>query len=191
MRTRIFGILACSLVALVTACGGSDNKTDGSYHGQSIDMSDAVLLPPITDTDGNSLTAVVLESQSDACTLLQGQALNNTSAVSIALGIESPDGLIAPANVAGTYEITGSGFRAPGTKLAALTYAIFGSCGAGTTAVAVSGTVHLSQVTTASNGTLSGLEGTFEVKFDTGEGLSGAFKVGLCAGARLLLGVCR
>src|SRR3954469_11557552 len=155
MRTRTLGILACSLVALVAACGGSDNKTDGSYHGQSIDMSDAVLLPPITDSDGNSLTAVVLESQSDACTLLQGQALNNTSAVSIALGIESPDGLIAPAHVAGTYEITGTPFLKPGTKRAALAYGLFGKCGPGTTATAGSGTVHLNHGVTASDGSVS------------------------------------
>jgi hypothetical protein len=189
MKLRTLPVLA--LAAALAACGGNGNSTDGSYRGQSIDMSDAVLLPPITDPDGNGLTAVVLESQDDACTLLQGQALNNTSAVEIVLGIESPDGLIAPANVAGTYEITGSAFLQPGTKLAAVAYGVFGSCGPGTTAGAVSGTVHLDHVATAADGSVAGLEGTFDVKFDTGDGLSGEFHVGLCPGARLLLGVCR
>jgi len=144
-----------------------------------------------TLTHQSSVSVVVLESASDACTLLQSQAVNNTSTVSIVLGIQTPDGRIAPPTVAGTYEIDGPLFRDPGTKLAAVAFNVFGGCGPGTTANAVSGSVHLTHVATAPDGNPRGIDGSFNARFDTGETFSGAFHVSLCPSARLLVGICR
>ncbi|TMA22181.1 MAG: hypothetical protein E6J62_18170 [Deltaproteobacteria bacterium] len=182
---------ALVVAAALAACGGNGNNVDGSYRGQSIDVSDAVLFPPVVDSQGSSVSVVVLESASDACTLLQSQAVNNTSTVSIVLGIQTPDGRIAPPTVAGTYEIDGPLFRDPGTKLAAVAFNVFGGCGPGTTANAVSGSVHLTHVATAPDGNPRGIDGSFNARFDTGETFSGAFHVSLCPSARLLVGICR
>jgi hypothetical protein len=93
--------------------------------------------------------------------------------------------------VAGTYDIVGPLFRKVGSKVAAVNFAVFGSCGPGTTGNATSGTVHLTHVATQADGTPSEIEGTFDATFDTGEELSGAFHVGACPGARFIVGVCR
>ena len=182
---------ALALAAALAACGGNGNDAHGSYRGQSIDVSDGVLFPPAIDSDGNSASVVVLESESDACTFFQSRAANNTRAVTIVLGIETPDGFIAPADVAGTYDVGGPPFRKGGTKLAAIGFDVFGSCGPGTTTNAVSGKVHVTHVANATDGSVGAMDGSFDATFDSGETFSGEFHVSLCPAARFIVGICR
>ena len=184
-------VSALAIAMAIAACGGKNNEVNGSYRGQSIDVSDGALLPPIKDTAGSSISVIVLESESDTCSLLQARALNNTRAVSIVLGIQTADGTLSLPTVAGTYDIVGPLFRKVGSKVAAVNFAVFGSCGPGTTGDATSGTVHLTHVATKADGTPSEIDGTFNATFDTGEVLTGAFRVAACSGARLIVGVCR
>jgi hypothetical protein len=183
-------LVAISL-ALAAACGGNADGVDGSYRGQSMDASDGLLMPPQRSPDGSEVTVVVLESESDACTLAVTRALNNTRLLTVALAIETPDGLLAPATVAGTYQIGGPAFLAGGTKLAAVRFGVIGSCGVGTLADARSGTVHLSHVQTNPDGSIAHVDGTFEAVFDSGEKMTGHFGVSACSGARLVFGVCQ
>jgi hypothetical protein len=180
-----------SAALFLLACGGNTNEVNGSYSGQSIDVSDAVLLPLQKDANGNSITLLALESASDACTLLQGQFINNTHIVTVALAIETEDGLLAPATVAGTYSIGGSALLTPGTKIAGVRFGVIGSCGVGTFGDARSGSVHVTHVATNADGSIQHLDGTFEAVFDTSETMSGTFQVSLCPAARLVFAVCR
>ena len=182
---------ALAIVAALAGCGGKSNEVNGSYRGQSIDVSDGALLPPIKDTSGSSISVIVLESEADTCALLQGRAVNNSRAVSVVLGIQTADGTLALPNVAGTYDVVGPLFRKAGSKVAAINFAVFGSCGPGTTGNATSGTVHLTHVATQADGTPSEIDGTFDATFDSGDVLTGAFRVAACAGARFVVGVCR
>jgi hypothetical protein len=75
--------------------------------------------------------------------------------------------------------------------LAGVRFGIIGSCGRGSTTDAISGSVQISRVIANTVGAISHLDGAFEAVFDNGETLSGAFEVGLCAGARLAFGVCK
>jgi len=189
MTNRTLSALALA-VALV-ACGGNGNQVDGSYRGQSLDVSDGVLFPPLLAGDGSGVSLVVLESESDACTLLQSRPANNTSAMTIVLGIQAPDGRIVPADVAGTYEVRGPLFRKGGTKVAAVGFDVFGGCGPLTTANAVSGKVHVTRAAAASDGSIRGMDGTFAATFDTGESFSGGFHVSLSNGANLAVRLCQ
>jgi hypothetical protein len=183
-------VVGMGVLAVLAACGGKTNEVNGSYRGQSISVSDGLLLPPQRDLIGGSVSVVVLESAPGACSLMQKSSINNTRIVTIGLGIETPNGLLAPATVAGTYQIGGPAFLTPGTKLAGLRFGIIGSCGRGGTADAISGVVQINRAIANTVGTTTHLDGTFEAVFDNGETLSGAFEVGLCAGARLAFGVC-
>jgi len=180
------------VLAVLAACGGGNtNEVNGSYRGQSISVSDGLLLPPQRDLLGGMVSVVVLESAPGACSLMQQSSINNTRIVTIGLGIESPEGLLAPAVEPGTYLIGGPAFVSAGTKLAGVRFGIIGPCGRGNTADAVSGEIHIAHVSIDNSGTVSHLDGTFEAVFDDGESLSGGFQVGLCNGARLAFGVCR
>jgi hypothetical protein len=179
------------VLAVLAACGGNTNEVHGSYRGQSISVSDGLLLPVQRDLIGGTVSVVVLESAPGACSLMQTSSINNTRILTIGLGIETVDGLLAPATATGTYQIGGPAFLTPGTKLAGVRFGIIGSCGRGSTADAISGSVQISRVIANTVGAISHLEGAFEAVFDNGETLSGAFEVGLCAGARLAFGVCK
>jgi len=183
--------LLALVVAGAAACGGNPVGVDGSYRGQSIDVSDGLLMPPQRDSDGNEITVVALESESDACTLAQTRAINNTRLLTVAVAIETPDGLLAPATVAGTYEISGRAFLKFGTKLAGIRFGVIGGCGAGTVADARSGTVHLAHVQLNADGSIEHIDGTFEAVFANGEQASGHFGVSACSEARLVFGVCQ
>jgi hypothetical protein len=183
-------LLALVLVCAV-ACGGNAVGVDGSYRGQSIDVSDGLLMPPQRGTDGSQITVVALESESDACTLAQSRAINNTRLLTVALAIETPDGILAPATVAGTYQIGGGPFLAAGTKLAGVRFGVIGSCGAGTVTDARSGTVHLGHVQLNGDGSIAHIDGTFDAVFDSGEHASGHFGVSACSQARLVFAVCQ
>jgi hypothetical protein len=177
-------------VLAVAACGGNANQVDGSYHGQSIEVSDALLLPPQRSTSGSEITVLVLESASDACLLLQSRFVNNTHLLTVALAIETPNSLLGPATEAGSYPIGGPAFVAIGTKIAAVRFGVIGSCGVGTLADAISGTVQVSHVQLNADGSIAHLDGTFEAVFDSGEKMSGRFGVSACSGARIEFGVC-
>jgi len=179
-------------IALVfgAACGGNPNGVDGSYHGQAMDISDGVLLPPQRTTDGSEFTVVALESESEACILLQTRAVNNSRVMTVALGIAAPSGLVGAATESGSYQIGAPGFVTAGTKLAAIRFGVIGPCGAGTLADATSGTVQLAHVQTAADGSIAHVDGTFEAVFDSGEKATGHFGVSACAGARIIFGVC-
>jgi hypothetical protein len=180
-----------TVLAAVAACGGnSSNKVDGSYRGQSIDVTDAVLLPPQATTNGGAISVVVLESAADACILTQTRTLNNTRLVTVALGIVGAGGVLSSARQTGTYQIGGPTFTAAGTNLAAVRFGVIGGCGLGTTADATSGSVKVDRVSTNADGSLAQLEGTFDAVFDTGEKMSGSFDVSTCASARLIFAVC-
>ena len=187
----IRNVLSIALLGLVAACGGNGNEVNGSYQGQSIDVADGFLMPPRTSADGSAVSLVVLESESDACSFAQSRALNNTRLVTIALGVTTANGIFVPADVAGTYQIGAPAFLAAGTKLAGVTFGVVGSCGLGTTGQATSGAVHLNNVGKNADGSIAGMEGTFEAVFANSEKLSGTFRVSYCAGARLIFGVCR
>src|SRR5205823_6334057 len=118
-------------------------------------------------------------------------SINNTRIVTIGHGIETVDGVLAPATVEGTYQIGGPAFLTPGTKLAGVRFGLIGSCGRGNTADAISGSVQINRVLANTVGSVIHLDGTFDAVFDDGETLSGAFQVALCAGARLAFGVCK
>jgi hypothetical protein len=179
-------------VAAAFACGGGNaNEVNGSYRGQTISVSDGLLLPVQRDLLGGSVSVVVLESAPGACSLMQTSSINDTRIVTIGLGIESVDGLLSPATQTGTYLIGGPAFLTPGTKLAAVRFGIIGSCGRANTADALSGQVQIGRVVLNTAGAVSHLGGTFDAVFDNGESLSGAFEVALCGGARIALGVCR
>jgi hypothetical protein len=184
-------VVGLGVLALLVACGGNTNEVNRSYRGQSISVSDGLLLPVQRDLLGGSVSVVVLESAPGACSLMQTSIINNTRIISIGLGIETVDGLLAPATVAGTYQIGGPAFLTPGTKLAGVRFGIIGSCGRGGTADALSGSVQINRVIVSSEGTITHLDGTFAAVFDNGEALSGAFQVGLCPGARLAFGLCK
>jgi hypothetical protein len=180
------------VLAVLAACGGGNtNEVNGSYRGQHISVSDGLLLPPQRDLLGGIVSVVVLESAPGACTLMQKSSINNTRILTIGLGIESADGLLAPATDTGTYLIGGPAFLTQGTKLAGVRFGIIGSCGRGNTADALSGEVQINHVVKNTAGAISHLDGTFEAVFDNGESLSGGFQVALCNGARLAFGVCR
>jgi len=180
------------ILAVLAACGGGNtNEVNGSYRGQSISVSDGLLLPPQRDLLGGTVSVVVLESAPGACSLMQQSSINNTRILTIGLGIESPDGLLAPAVETGTYVIGGPALLSAGTKLAGVRFGIIGPCGRGNTADAVSGNVQITRVATNTSGTVSHIDGTFDAVFDNGESLSGGFQVALCSGARLAFGVCR
>jgi hypothetical protein len=184
-------VVGMGVLAVVACGGGSTNEVNGSYRGQSISVSDGLLLPVQRDLIGGSVSVVVLESAPGACSLMQTSSINNTRIVTIGLGIETVDGLLAQASATGTYQIGGPAFLTPGTKLAAVRFGIIGSCGRGGTADAVSGSVQIERVSTSLTGTTTHLDGAFDAVFDNGEKLSGAFQVGLCPGARLAFGVCK
>jgi hypothetical protein len=184
-------VVGMGVLTVLVACGGNTNEVNGSYRGQSISVSDGLLLPPQRDLIGGSVSVVVLESAPAACPLMQTSIINNTRIITIGLGIETVDGLLAPATMAGTYQIGGPPFLTPGTKLAGLRFGIIGSCGRGGTADALSGSVQINRVIVNAEGTITHLDGAFEAVFDNGETLSGTFQVGLCPGARLAFGVCR
>ena len=57
-------LLALAAVALA-GCGGNDNIVNGSYRGQSIDVSDGILLPPIQDTGGGAVSVFYLRPRMD------------------------------------------------------------------------------------------------------------------------------
>jgi len=180
------------VLAVLAACGGGNtNEVNGSYRGQSISVSDGLLLPPQRDLLGGTVSVVVLESAPGICSLMQQSSINNTRIVTIGLGIESVDGLLAPATQTGTYLIGGPAFLTPGIKLAGVRFGIIGPCGRGNTADAISGEIQITHVSTDAGGTVSRLDGTFHAVFDNGESLSGGFQVALCTGARLAFGVCR
>jgi hypothetical protein len=184
-------IVGMGVLSVLVACGGGNtNEVNGSYRGQSISVSDGLLLPVQRDLLGGSVSVVVLESAPGACSLMQTSSINNTRIVTIGLGIESADGLLAQATATGTYQIGGPAFLTAGTKLAAVRFGIIGSCGRGGTADAVSGSVQIDRVLTNVEGTITHLDGAFDAIFDNGEKLSGAFQVGLCLGARLAFGLC-
>lgn len=182
-------IAFAGILAFAAACGGSSNEVNGSYHGQSIDVADALLLPPQKDVNGNAVTVAVLESESDACTLLQSRFINNTRFVTVAVAIQRPDGLLDAGNVTGTYQIGGT-FRQAGAKIAGVQFDIVGACGGGTIANAVSGTVNVTRADADASGTVQHLEGTFDATFDGGDKLSGSFQVSMCGSARIQFGVC-
>jgi hypothetical protein len=185
-------VVGMGVLAVLVACGGGDtNEVNGSYRGQSISVSDGLLLPVQRDLIGGSVSVVVLESAPGACSLMQTSSINNTRIVTIGLGIETVDGLLAPATTPGTYQIGGPAFLTPGTKLAAVRFGIIGSCGRGGTADALSGSVQIERVITNVAGTITHVDGAFDAIFDNGETLSGAFQVGLCLGARIAFGVCK
>jgi hypothetical protein len=185
------GAAAAALLALV-ACGGNDaNQVYGSYRGQSIDVSDGLLLPPQRDLFGGEVSVVVLESASDVCSLMKTGNINNTRLVTIGLGIETEKGLLASASEMGTYLIGGPAFVSPGTKLAGLRFGLIDPCGRNSTADAVSGTVQITSVAPNLSGTVAYMDGNFHAVFDNGESLSGAFHVAMCTGARLAFGSCR
>jgi hypothetical protein len=186
------GAAAAALLAFA-ACGGGEgaNQVNGSYRGQSIDVSDGLLLPPQRDLFGGVVSVVVLESASDVCSLMQTGIINNTRLVTIGLGIETDKGLLAPASEIGTYLIGGPAFLSPGIKLAGVRFGLIDPCGRNSTADAVSGTVQITSVAPNTNGTVAYMDGTFQAVFDNGETLSGAFHVAMCSGARLAFGFCR
>jgi hypothetical protein len=185
------GAAAAALLAFV-ACGGQDaNHVNGSYRGQSIHVSDGLLLPPQRDLFGGEVSVVVLESASDVCSLMTTGTINDTRLVTIGLGIETAKGLLAPASEVGTYLIGGPAFLSPGTKLAGVRFGLIDPCGRNSTADAVSGTVQITSVAPNTNGTVAYMDGTFEAVFDNGESLSGGFHVAMCTGARLAFGFCR
>src|SRR5256885_5591529 len=103
-------VVGMGVLAVLAACGGNTNEVNGSYRGQSISVSDGLLLPPQHDLLGGTVSVVVLESAPGACSLMQKSSINNTRILTIGLGIESSDGLLAPATEAGTYEIGGATF---------------------------------------------------------------------------------
>jgi hypothetical protein len=182
---------AAALLALV-GCGGKDdiNRVNGSYRGQSIDVSDGLLLSPQRDLFGGAVSVVVLESAASVCALMQTSPINNTRIVTIGLGIETPAGLLAEATVPGTYVIGGPAFVAAGTKLAAVRFGVIGACGGGATADAISGSVRIDAVEPNTAGAVAHLAGSFAAVFDNGERLSGAFDVALCRGARVSFHLC-
>ncbi|TMA21451.1 MAG: hypothetical protein E6J85_07605 [Deltaproteobacteria bacterium] len=185
-------VVGMGVLAVLAACGGGNaNEVNGSYRGQSISVSDGLLLPTQRDLLGGSVSVVALESAPGACSLLQRSSINNTRIVTIALGIETVDGLLPPATATGTYAIGGPPFVTPGTKLAGVRFGIIGACGRGNTADALSGSVQIDRAIANTAGTVTHLEGTFQAVFDNAESLSGAFQVGLCPGARLAFGLCR
>jgi hypothetical protein len=185
------GAAVAALLAFV-ACGGQDtNHVNGSYRGQSIEVADGLLLPPQRDLFGGVVSVVVLESAPDVCSLMQTGIVNNTRLVTIGLGIETQQGLLAPASQSGTYLIGGPAFLSPGTKLAGLRFGLIDPCGRNSTADAVSGTVEITSVAPNTGGTVAYMDGNFQAVFDNGESLSGAFHVAMCTGARIAFGFCR
>ena len=185
-------VVGMGVLAVLAACGGGNaNEVNGSYRGQSISVSDGLLLPAQRDLLGGSVSVVVLESAPDVCSLMQSSSINNTRILTIGLGIETVDGVLAPATVQGKYQIGGPAFLTPGTKLAGVRFGLIGSCGRGSTADAISGSVQIDRAIANTAGTVTHLEGTFQAVFDNAESLSGAFQVGLCPGARLAFGLCR
>src|SRR5256885_1290189 len=110
-------VVGMGVLAVLAACGGSTNEVNGSYRGQSISVSDGLLLPPQHDLLGGTVSVVVLESAPGACSLMQTSSINNTRILTIGLGIETVDGLLGPATVTGNYLIGGPPFLTPGTKL--------------------------------------------------------------------------
>ena len=178
------------LVAFLAACGGTSNEVHGSYKGQSLDVSDATLMP-VQGNDGSEVSVVVFETESNACGFLQSRAVNNSRLVTVALAIVSPEGMLVPPTAAGSYEIAAPRFLKAGTKLAAVHFGVFGACGDGTGGDAVSGSVHVTHVQLDGAEVVQSLAGTFEATFDTGEKFSGNFQVSRCAGARIIYGLCR
>jgi hypothetical protein len=176
---------------LIAACGGGpSNEANGSYRGQSIDVSGAFLLPQQATSTGSAISVVVLSSADDACTRAQSSGINNTHILTIALGIAGANATLSPATKSGTYQVSRQTFVAAGTMLAGVSFGVIGTCGVGTQANAASGSVNVTRVATNPDGTVGALAGTFEAVFDTGEKMSGSFDVSTCASARLIFAVC-
>ena len=154
-------------MALV-ACGG--NSVDGTVSGQSLEVADGL---SFSSADGK-LVSIQLSDQANVCSLWQSStSVKGAGAVSIILRELNGAERVVP--TPGEF-LVGSTNASDAQKAATVVFlrTKADSCGVDFNATAASGTVTLSDYDA------SGAKGSFELKFPSGDELSGDFDVSTC-----------
>lgn len=169
-------------LASALACSPA-NEVLGPVAGASMDAQAALLSvverePGVPGTE--SVLTVVLTDRSDACRSFRGGlSLNGSQALWLTLATVVPGGQLASPNQAGVHEVA-PGRVVGGTRLAAAQFVRYGAaCGVAVARKATAGVVALLHLD-LSGDRAQGAVGTFELKLDSGEQLTGRFATEAC-----------
>ncbi len=180
---------ACAAFLLAAACGGGSSATfAGAIHGQTLRPSDAVSSPATVAFASGTLpvAAIVLSDAGTLCTKLAAN-LEPQSARTLVLflaDVNASTGAIEAPTGTATHLLFTVGSGAPPAHFAVASFGVNdASCKqiAAQSAAAVSGTVTL---TGNANGAYTG---TYDLFFDSGDHVQGAFHTAACQGLSTFL----
>lgn len=177
------GYLLVWALLLCAACGGGAGgplSIDGSYRGYSFPATDGTLTVEGVPGSGQTFSVLRISDHADLCSFLHAGQFTDANMLELHLGAVDNQGKLVPAFATGIYQGKPGG---PGSHFANA-YALFG---AKCLSVAVPTTVSVTvvELEAGADGP-SHLRGTYQLGFDTGDTMSGAFELG--AGCAPVLG---